>query len=186
LDLIIVAPVAGLSAVVFSFYRAYRVLEKPNGSNSMVELSNTIKIGATAYLNRQFRMVAIFGAVLTALLALTLGVFAALTFIVGAFFSALSSYIGVVIAIRTNVKTAEAAKHGFKEALTTASHSGTVVGLSLTGLGLLAVSLLYLLVGDPLLLVGLGFGASLIGLFARVGGEYTLKQQIWALTWLER
>ncbi len=170
-----VAPVAGLSAVFFAVYRAHRVLKKPNGISSIVEISNIVKIGATAYLNRQFRTVAIFGAFLTALLFLTIGTFAALTFVVGAFFSAVSAYIGVFIAIRANAKTAEAAKHGFKEALATASNSGTVIGLSLAGLGLLGVSALYLFLGDPILLVGLGFGASLIGLFARVGGGIYTK-----------
>ncbi len=175
MNLILLAPVAGLSAVIFAIYRAYRMLKKPNGTASMVDISNTIKIGATAYLNRQFKTVAIVGAVLTVLISFAFGIFVALTFAVGAFFSALSAYIGVIIAIRANVKTAEAAKHSFKEALETASHSGTIVGLSLTGLGLLGVSALYFLLGDPILLVGLGFGASLIGLFARVGGGIYTK-----------
>ncbi len=174
MNLTFVAPVAGLSALFFAVYQAYRVLRKPNGK-TMVEISDAIKIGATAYLNRQFKTVSIIGAALTVILWLTLGVSSALTFAVGALFSALSAYVGVVIAIRTNVKTAEAAKRGFKEALATASHSGTVVGLSLTGLGLLGVSGLYILVGDPLFIVGLGFGASLIGLFARVGGGIYTK-----------
>jgi len=175
LNLALIAPIAGLSAVVFAVYRAYRMLKEPNGTSSMVDISNTIKAGATAYLNRQFKTVAIVGAVLTAFISLAFGVFVALTFAVGAFFSALSAYIGVIIAIHANVKTADAAKHGFKEALETASHSGTAIGLSLTGLGLLGVSTLYFLLGDPILLVGLGFGASLIGLFARVGGGIYTK-----------
>jgi len=175
MNLILVAPVAGCSALVFASYLAHRTLQKPNGTARMVEISDAIKIGATAYLNRQFRTVSIFGAALTALVGLTLGFFAALTFAVGAVFSAVSAYVGMVISVRTNVKTAEAAKRGLKEAFATASHSGTVIGMSLAGLGLLAVSGLYLLVGDPLLLVGLGFGASLIGLFVRVGGGIYTK-----------
>jgi len=175
MNLTVVAQVAGVSALVFASYLAHRTLQKPNGTARMVEISEAIKIGATAYLNRQFRTVSIFGAALTALLGLTLGFLSALTFIVGAVFSAISAYIGLIISIHTNVKTAESANRGLKEAFATASQSGTVIGMSLAGLGLLAVSGLYLLVGDPLLLVGLGFGASLVGLFARVGGGIYTK-----------
>ena len=175
MDLTLAAPVAGLSAIVFAVYLAYRVLKKPNATTNIAEISNIIKICATAYLNRQFKTVIIFGASLAVLLMFISGAFAVLTFVIGAFLSAASAYIGVYIAIRANARTANAAKNGFKEALAIASHSGTVIGLSLAGLGLLGVSALYMLLGDPMLLVGLGFGASLIGLFARVGGGIYTK-----------
>jgi K(+)-stimulated pyrophosphate-energized sodium pump len=170
-----VAPISGIFAVAFATYLAYRILQKPKGNERINDISNTIKIGTMAFLNRQFITVAIIGAVLAVIIDLVLGFYTALTFIVGAVFSAISAYAGVIIAIHTNVRTAESAKHGIKEALKTSFSSGTIIGLSLAGLGLLSVSSLYLLFNDPFLLVGLGFGASLIGLFARVGGGIFTK-----------
>jgi len=175
LNLEIVAPISGVIALVFATYLAYRVLKKPKGSEHIIDISNSIKIGATAYLNRQFTTAAIFGAVLSFIIYFTLGSVTALTFVVGAIFSALSAYVGVIIAINTNMRTAESARHGIKEALSTSFQSGTVIGMSLAGLCLLGVSSLYFLLKDPFLLVGLGFGASLIGLFARVGGGIYTK-----------
>ncbi|MEM3672673.1 MAG: sodium-translocating pyrophosphatase [Candidatus Bathyarchaeia archaeon] len=175
MDFVLAAPVAGLSAILFAVYLAHRVLNKPTATTKIAEISNLIKICATAYLNRQFKTVIIFGASLAVLLMFISGAFAVLTFVVGALFSAASAYIGVHIAIRANARTANAAKNGFKDALAIASRSGTVIGLSLAGLGLLSVSALYMLLGDPIMLVGLGFGASLIGLFARVGGGIYTK-----------
>ena len=175
MNLEIVAPISGVIALVFATYLAYRVLKKPKGSEHIIDISNSIKIGATAYLNRQFTTAAIFGAVLSFIIYFTLGYVTALTFVVGAIFSALSAYVGVIIAINTNMRTAESARHGIKEALSTSFQSGTVIGMSLAGLCLLGVSSLYFLLKDPFLLVGLGFGASLIGLFARVGGGIYTK-----------
>jgi len=175
LNLEIVAPISGVIALVFATYLAYRVLKKPKGSEHIIDISNSIKIGATAYLNRQFTTAAIFGAVLSFIIYFTLGSVTALTFVVGAIFSALSAYVGVIIAINTNMRTAESARHGIKEALSTSFQSGTVIGMLLAGLCLLGVSSLYFLLKDPFLLVGLGFGASLIGLLARVGGGIYTK-----------
>ena len=175
MNLEIVAPISGVIALVFATYLAYRVLKKPKGSEHIIDISNSIKIGATAYLNRQFTTAAIFGAVLSFIIYFTLGSVTALTFVVGAIFSALSAYVGVIIAINTNMRTAESARHGIKEALSTSFQSGTVIGMLLAGLCLLGVSSLYFLLKDPFLLVGLGFGASLIGLLARVGGGIYTK-----------
>lgn len=175
MNLILVAPISGVIALVFATYLAYRVLKKPKGSERIIDISNSIKIAAKAYLNRQFSTAAVFGVILTLIIYFTLGFFTALTFVVGAIFSALSAYIGVIIAINTNSRTAESARHGIKEALSTSFQSGTVVGMSLAGLGLLGTTCLYSLLKDPFLLIGLGFGASLIGLFARVGGGIYTK-----------
>ena len=175
MNLILVAPISGVIALVFATYLAYRVFKKPKGSERIIDISNSIKIAAKAYLNRQFTTAAIFGAVLSLIIYFTLGAITALTFVAGAIFSALAAYIGVIIAINTNMRTAESARHGIKEALSTSFQSGTVVGMSLAGLCLLGVSCLYFLLKDPFLLVGLGFGASLIGLFARVGGGIYTK-----------
>jgi len=175
LNLTIVAPISGFFSVAFAIYLAYQVLQKPKGNKRINDISNTIKIAAMAFLNRQFITVSIIGTILAVIIYLTLGFYTSLTFVVGAILSAISAYAGVIIAIHTNTRAAESAKHGIKEALKTSFQSGTVIGMSLAGLGLLGVSCLYFLFGDPVLLVGLGFGASLIGLFARVGGGIFTK-----------
>jgi K(+)-stimulated pyrophosphate-energized sodium pump len=175
LNLALIAPISGIVALIFATYLAIHVLKKPKGNGRILDISNTIKEGTMAFLNRQFITVTFFGVILTVILGLTLGFYTTLTFIVGAVFSAFSAYFGVIIAIHTNVRTAESAKHGIKEALKTSFDSGTIIGMSLAGLGLLAVSSLYFVLKDPFLLVGLGFGASLIGLFARVGGGIFTK-----------
>ena len=175
MNLEIVAPISSFIALVFGAYLAYSILKKPKGTERIIDISNSIKIGTTAYLNRQFTTAAIFGIVLSLIIYFTLGPITTLTFIFGAIFSALSAYIGVLIAINTNMRTAESARRGIKDALNTSFSSGTIVGMSLAGLGLLGTTCLYFYFKDPFLLVGLGFGASLIGLFARVGGGIYTK-----------
>ena len=120
-------------------------------------------------------MIAIFGALLTVILGYVLGVVAAVTFAVGAVLSGAAAYVGVIIAINANLRTAAAAQKGMNQALSVATLNGTIVGMSLTGLGLLGVSVLYLIFGNPTFLLGMGFGASLICLFARVGGGIYTK-----------
>ena len=171
----VVAGLAGFFAIVFAVHLSRQEPKRKGGTPEMVEVSEAIKLGARTYLDRQFLAVAVFGAALTVVLGYVLGVFAALTFAAGAVLSGLSSYIGVIVAINANIRTAAAAQRDVNEALMTATRSGTVVGMSLAGLGLLGVSSLYLIFGDPIYLLGLGFGASLICLFARVGGGIYTK-----------
>jgi K(+)-stimulated pyrophosphate-energized sodium pump len=150
-------------------------LGKKNGTSEADEVSEVIRTGARTFLNIEFTMVAIFGAVLAVMLHFLLGSFVALTFVIGAVLSGLSGYIGVTVAVHTNAKTSRAALKSFREAFGIATNSGTVAGMSLAGLALLGVSLLYIIVRNPVLLLGLGFGASLICLFARVGGGIYTK-----------
>jgi K(+)-stimulated pyrophosphate-energized sodium pump len=164
-----------LFAIVFAVYLMRYVLEKKKGTTKMIEISDAIRTGANAYLARQFLVAAIFVSGLTVILGCILGVSASITFALGATLSGLSAYIGMQIAIHANVRTAYAACNSFDESLALATRSGTVAGMSLTGLGLLGVGALYVILGNPLLLLGMGFGASLIGLFARVGGGIYTK-----------
>jgi len=176
MDLMVAVPIAGLSAIVFAVFLAWRVLKKESGTPRMMEIHEAIKIGAVAFLNRQFKTVSIFAIVLTVVLAFVLDVFAALSFAVGATLSALSGYMGMVIAIYSNVRTAQAARKSLGEALTTAFHGGTVMGMMVTGLGLLSIGIMYYVSGgEPAKIVGVGFGASLIALFARIGGGIYTK-----------
>ncbi|MEM2702452.1 MAG: sodium-translocating pyrophosphatase [Candidatus Bathyarchaeia archaeon] len=178
--LILMAPVASILAQVLSSLVAYRILHKRYDSRRILEISRIIRDGAISYLNRQFLAVSIFSAILAVIIGLFFGLFTALTFCIGSTFSAISAYLGTLIAVNTNSKTAEAAKEGFRKAFATAFEGGTATGLLLTGFGLLIVSGLYIIFSilgyeNPSNLVGLGFGASLVGLFARVGGGIYTK-----------
>jgi K(+)-stimulated pyrophosphate-energized sodium pump len=108
----------------------------------MVEISNLIMMGTRTYMNLQFLMVAVFGGALTVILGYVLGILAAFTFAVGAFLSALSAYISVVIAINANIRTAVAAQTGIRAAFRVSTRNGTIVGMSLSGLALLGISTL--------------------------------------------
>lgn len=170
-----VAGLTGLSAIILAIYLARKEPKDKMGTPEMIEISATIKIGARTYLNRQFLMVALFGVALTVILHFVLGLFAALTFAVGAVLSGLSAYVGVIVAVNANIRTAAGAQTGINEAFVIANRNGTIIGMSLSGLALLGVSTLYLIFQDPMFLLGLGFGASLICLFARVGGGIYTK-----------
>lgn len=141
----------------------------------MIEISQAIAEGAKAYLNRQYRAVAWVAIVISVLLYYFFGSRTTAGFLVGAIASALAGYIGMYVAVRANVRTAQAAKSGLKPALTIAFQGGTVTGLLVVGLGLLAVSSFYWLTGDLKSLIALGFGGSLISVFARLGGGIFTK-----------
>jgi len=175
MDSIIFTMAAGLSALAFAGYLTWGILKKETGTARMRDISDAIREGAMAYINRQYKTIAVFTILLAAILAWALGPLTAITFVMGAIFSALAGYVGMRLAIRANVRTAQAARVGLDKALTIAFNGGTVTGMSVTGLGLLGVSILYWVTGDPAQVVGFGFGAALIALFARVGGGIYTK-----------
>ncbi len=175
MDLLIIAPIAGLSAIVFAGYLTSRILKKEKGTARMKEISSAIHRGAMAYLKRQYKTIAIFAAVLAGILGLSLGPFTALAFVMGAISSALAGCIGMSVAVRANVRTTHAAKTGLNDALVIAFRGGAVTGMLVVGLALLGIYFLYAISGDPFQMVGFGFGASLVGLFARVGGGIYTK-----------
>lgn len=151
------------------------VLQQPTGEGKMVEIAQAIQQGAKAYLLRQNKTIAFIGAIITIILWIWLGKNTALGFAVGAFLSALAGYIGMSVSVRANVRTTEAAKKGMKEALEVAVKGGAVTGFFVVGLGLLGVAGFYAVTGDIKALVGLGFGGSLISVFARLGGGIFTK-----------
>jgi len=159
----------------YGAYLVSWVLKQPTGEGKMVEISKAIQEGAMAYLNRQYKTIGIIGAVAFLVLWLFLGRNTALGFLVGACLSALAGYIGMAVSVRSNVRTTEAAKQGINQALNVAVKGGTVTGLFVVSLGLLGVSLFYWLTGDLKALIGLGFGGSLISVFARLGGGIFTK-----------
>lgn len=147
----------------------------PNGNERMQEISGAIEEGAMAYLNRQYRTIAIVGVVVIIVLFIGLGWVSTLGFIVGAVFSALCGYIGMYVSVRSNVRVTESARKGLSYALLVAFKGGAVTGLMCVSLGLLGVAGMYAVFHDPHALVGLGFGASLISVFARLGGGIFTK-----------
>ena len=189
LTALVVAPVVAVFALLYGVYLARRMLKQDAGTKEMQRISNAIRAGAEAYLVRQFRTIVWFTVILAAAIWIFLGIGTALSFLLGAVFSALVGHFGMYVAVRANVRTAQAAKQGLDKALGTAFSAGTVNGMLVVGLGLLGVSVIYLasyLLFIPQgeaavaaaatdVLVGFGFGACLIALFMRVGGGIYTK-----------
>lgn len=173
----IYAIVASLISIVFALYLARRVKNYSEGEGKMVEISNAIREGAKAYMNRQYKTVAYVAAFVFIILYFTLGLSTGIGFLIGAIASAIAGYIGMNISVRANVRTAEAAKRGLGDALSVAFEGGAVTGLLVVGLGLLVITGFYILSGgnDLTALVGVGFGGSLISVFARLGGGIYTK-----------
>ncbi len=172
---IILALVSSVVAIVYGLFLARHILKKPAGNKEMQDIAKAIQEGAQAYLNRQYKTIGVIAVVLFAILWLTLGIKLAMGFVVGAIFSAVTGYIGMNVSVRANVRTAEAARGGLDKALAVAFQGGAVTGLLVVGLALLGVAGFYSITKDVPSLIGLGFGASLISVFARLGGGIFTK-----------
>ncbi len=167
--------IPALIAIFYSAYIIFWLRKQPDGDEKMKEISLAIRLGSKAYLNRQYRSVAIVALIISIALYLAFGWLSVLGFLAGAFASALAGYIGMNIAVRSNTKTAEAAKKGLAPALSLAFKAGSVTGFLVVALALLAVSLFYFLTNDIRVLISLSFGASLISVFSRLGGGIYTK-----------
>src|SRR5213595_3468941 len=165
----------GLAAVAFAIVLIFLVLSRPNGNDRMREIAAAIQEGAAAYLNRQYTVIAIIGVIIAVVIGFFVGWTTAALYVVGAALSASAGYVGMNIAVRSNLRTAEAARGGLNKALQVAFRGGAVTGFMVVGLGLLGVSAAYLIFKDPDALVGLAFGASLVSVFARLGGGIYTK-----------
>jgi K(+)-stimulated pyrophosphate-energized sodium pump len=166
---------ASLIAIAFAIYLSWKVSSFPEGEGKMVEIASAIKEGAKAFLDRQYKTVAYVAVAVALVLYFFLGVSTAVGFLIGAIASALAGYIGMNVAVRANVRTAQGAKKSLGNALDIAFKGGAVTGLLVIGLGLLVVSVFYLLTKDVRALIGVGFGGSLISIFARLGGGIFTK-----------
>jgi len=171
------AIISSFVAIVYGLFLAKSILKKSPGNAQMQEIAKAIQEGASAYLNKQYKTIGIIAVILFLIIALTpkLGLTTAVGFLIGALFSALAGYIGMNVSVRANVRTTEAARSGINEALSLAFKGGTVTGLLVVGLALLGVTAFYAITKDVTALVGLGFGASLISIFARLGGGIFTK-----------
>ncbi|MEI7512631.1 MAG: sodium-translocating pyrophosphatase [Candidatus Uhrbacteria bacterium] len=168
---------AAVLAIVYAAYLAQSILALPEGDEKMKSIAKAIQEGAMAFLNRQYRTVLVIGVVVFLLIGFvpSLGWTVAAGFAVGAVLSALAGYVGMFVSVRANIRTAEAAKRGIGAAMDVAVKGGAVTGLMVVGLGLLGVAGFYALTHDLKSLIGLSFGASLISVFARLGGGIFTK-----------
>jgi len=166
---------SSLAAIIVAIALIVKVVKEPDGDKKMQEIAHAIQIGAKAYLNRQYKTVAVVAVIAAALIGWGLGLTTMAAFLVGAIASALAGYIGMNISVRANVKTAEAAKSGLKKSLSIAFQGGAVTGLLVVGLALFSVTVFYAVTHNVTALIGLGFGGSLISVFARLGGGIFTK-----------
>lgn len=164
------------AALLYGLWLVVDVLKKDTGDEKMREIASAIQIGAAAYLQRQYQVVAVVAVILAALIYYVLGQNTAVGFLIGATLSALAGFIGMSVAVRANVRVAEVAKQGLSQAFSLAYKGGAVTGFLVVGLALGAVFGFYQYTGGDLKsLVGLGFGGSLISVFARLGGGIFTK-----------
>jgi len=174
---------AGLLAILYSYLTSKQILSADPGNSKMQEIANAIRVGARAYLNRQYKTIAIVGIIILIIITYALGVWVGLGYFIGAFLSGTAGYVGMLISVQANVRTAEAARKGLSAGLNISFKSGAVTGMLVAGLALLAIAIYYLFLlklnveSREIInaLLGLGFGASLISIFARLGGGIFTK-----------
>jgi len=185
-NLILIAIGLGLLAIIYGFVTSRQVLGADAGNAKMQEIAGAIQEGAKAYLNRQYTTIGMVGVVVAVLVGLFLGPISAIGFVIGAVLSGVAGYIGMNISVKSNVRTAAAAMKGLQQGLTLAFRAGAITGMLVAGLALLAIAVFfYVLIGPMALepnsrtvvdaLVALAFGASLISIFARLGGGIFTK-----------
>ena len=186
MDLVLVSIALGVLAIVYGFVTSRQVLGAGDGNDRMREIASAIQEGAQAYLRRQYTTIAIVGVVVAALVWLFLGPIPAIGFVIGAILSGVAGFIGMNISVRSNVRTAAAAQSGLQQGLTLAFRAGAITGMLVAGLALLAIAVFFWVLINPVGLaandrsvidglVGLAFGASLISIFARLGGGIFTK-----------
>ena len=189
MDILYLSIVAGVIALAFAAYLSWKVMQSDEGSEQVRFIGNAIREGAMAFLSREYRLLAVFVVIVFVILWVFIDLDVlnkvegdgetipgtAISYLVGALGSALAGFIGMSIAVRANTRTTVQAQTGLNPALRVAFNSGTVMGVSVVGIGLIGITVVYLIFQDITLVAGFGFGASSIALFARVGGGIYTK-----------
>ena len=174
---------AGLVAIIYAYLISKQILSANPGNKKMQEVASAIQIGAKAYLNRQYKTIAIVGVVVLVIISFLFSILVGLGYLIGATLSGLAGYVGMLVSVQANVRTAEASRKGLAQGLSIAFKSGAVTGLLVAGLALLSISVYYYFLVKFNIeerelinaLIALGFGASLISIFARLGGGIFTK-----------
>jgi len=174
---------AGLLPILYGYIAGKQVLSASPGNTKMQDIAAAIQEGARAYLNRQYKTISIVGVIILVIITYLLGIWVGLGYFIGAFLSGVAGYVGMLVSVQANVRTAEASRKGLAAGLNIAFKSGAVTGMLVAGLALLSISIYYFIllklnINDREVvnaLVGLGFGASLISIFARLGGGIFTK-----------
>ena len=174
---------AGFISIIYGFFTGKQILNLSAGNSKMQEIASAIQIGAKAYLNRQYKTIGIVGIVVLIIISYAFSILVGLGYLIGATLSGIAGYVGMLVSVQANVRTAEASRKGLSNGLSVAFKSGAVTGMLVAGLALLAIAVYYYLlikfnVDEREIvnaLVALGFGASLISIFARLGGGIFTK-----------
>ena len=183
IDILNIIILAGLLAILYGYVVGKQILSASPGNKKMQEIAGAIQEGARAYLNRQYKTIAIVGLLILLVITYALGIWVGLGYFIGALLSGAAGYVGMLVSVQANVRTAEASRKGLASGLNIGFKSGAVTGMLVAGLALLSISIYYLFLlklnvdSREIInaLVGLGFGASLISIFARLGGGIFTK-----------
>ncbi len=183
LELLYLISFTGIIGVAYSYLLSGQILSASPGNNKMQEIAEAIQIGAKAYLNRQYKTIAVVGVIVLAIVTYFFNYLVGFGYFIGAFLSGVAGYVGMLISVKANVRTAEASRKSLQSGLTIAFKSGAITGLLVAGLALLSITIYYIILINLKVdsreiinsLVALGFGASLISIFARLGGGIFTK-----------
>ena len=183
IDTLYIIIASGLLAILYGYIVGKQIISSSPGNSKMVEIAGAIQEGARAYLNRQYRTITYVGIVILVVVTYALGIWVGIGFFIGSFLSGAAGYVGMLISVQANVRTAEASRKGLAAGLNIGFKSGAVTGMLVAGLALLSIAFYYLILlklnvdNREIInaLVGLGFGASLISIFARLGGGIFTK-----------
>ena len=174
---------AGILSIVYGYFTGRHILSLSAGNSKMQEIASAIQVGAKAYLNRQYKTIAIVGVVVLVIISYTFSILVGLGYLIGAVLSGIAGYVGMLVSVQANVRTAEASRKGLAQGLSIAFKSGAVTGMLVAGLALLSITVYYYFLLKAHVeerelitaLIALGFGASLISIFARLGGGIFTK-----------
>ena len=174
---------AGLLSIIYGYFTGTNIIKSSPGNNKMQEIASAIQIGAKAYLNRQYKTIAIVGVVVLVIIIFAFSFLVGLGYLIGATLSGIAGYVGMLVSVQANVRTAEASRKGLAKGLSVAFKSGAITGMLVAGLALLSITVYYFILLKMGIderevvnaLVALGFGASLISIFARLGGGIFTK-----------